>query len=216
MGASGPPVGAEIDDPDTGSRHLPATQPTRPPWVGLVKPFLMPSSSQFRTDGPLALDSPAYAAEFNEVKALGSADPPPPGRRTRRTSLVGGRARPTGVERCRPRPHRTERLRRRRQRPSLRDAEPERGGRGDQLLERQVPLGLLEAGERDPLAADDGNPATEPDPDWTALINAPYPDHPSGHLCLDGAHTQRAEDVLRRRDRGGLPDHERVDLPSSE
>ena len=37
---------------------------------------------------------------------------------------------------------------------------------------------------------DDGNAATEPDTAWTPLINAPYPDHPSGHLCLDGAHTQ--------------------------
>jgi hypothetical protein len=34
----------------------------------------------------------------------------------------------------------------------------------------------------------DGNPATEPDPSWTPLIAAPYPDHPSGHLALDGAH----------------------------
>ena len=41
------------------------------PWVGGVKPFLMRSSSQFRSAGPLALNSPAYAAEFNEIKALG-------------------------------------------------------------------------------------------------------------------------------------------------
>ena len=34
----------------------------------------------------------------------------------------------------------------------------------------------------------DGNPATEPDPTWTPLLTAPYPEHPSGHLCLDGAH----------------------------
>jgi hypothetical protein len=41
-----------------------------------------------------------------------------------------------------------------------------------------------------PRAAEDGNAATEPDPTWTALITAPYPEHPSGHLCLDGAHTR--------------------------
>ena len=39
-----------------------------------------------------------------------------------------------------------------------------------------------------PRAAEDGNPATEPDAAWTPLITAPYPEHPSGHLCLDGAH----------------------------
>jgi len=38
-----------------------------------------------------------------------------------------------------------------------------------------------------PRAAEDGNPATTPDPAWTALITAPYPEHPSGHLCLDAA-----------------------------
>ena len=42
------------------------------PWVGGVEPFLMHTSSQFRSAGPLALTSSAYTAEFNEVKALGA------------------------------------------------------------------------------------------------------------------------------------------------
>jgi hypothetical protein len=37
------------------------------------------------------------------------------------------------------------------------------------------------------LADTDGNPATIADPSWSALLTAPYPDHPSGHLCLDSA-----------------------------
>src|SRR5262245_57182002 len=49
------------------------------PWVGGVKPFLMQSSSQFRSAGPPALDSPAYAADVNEVKALGGNGLPLPG-----------------------------------------------------------------------------------------------------------------------------------------
>ena len=56
-------------DPVAPNRHTTVLDPT--PWVGGVKPFLIQSSSQFRCAGPLALDSPAYAAEFNEVKALG-------------------------------------------------------------------------------------------------------------------------------------------------
>jgi len=40
------------------------------------------------------------------------------------------------------------------------------------------------------VADKDGNPATEPDPSWTPLIVAPYPENPSGHLSLDGAHLQ--------------------------
>jgi hypothetical protein len=39
-------------------------------------------------------------------------------------------------------------------------------------------------------ADEDDNPATHPDPTWAPLISAPYPEHPSGHLCLDSAHTR--------------------------
>ena len=37
-------------------------------------------------------------------------------------------------------------------------------------------------------AANDGNPTTDPDPDWTPLIaTPPFPDHPSAHGCMSGA-----------------------------
>ena len=42
-------------------------------WLKDVKPFLIESSSQFRSKGPLALKSHEYAREFDEVKSLGSA-----------------------------------------------------------------------------------------------------------------------------------------------
>ena len=38
-----------------------------------IKPFAMNSASQFRAEGPPALDSSAYTADFNEVKAMGGA-----------------------------------------------------------------------------------------------------------------------------------------------
>jgi len=44
-------------------------------WVANVKPFTLTSTSQFRTEGPYDLTSPEWAAEFNEVKMLGSNDP---------------------------------------------------------------------------------------------------------------------------------------------
>ena len=50
----------------------PILDPT--PWVGVVKPFVMQRSSQFRSPGPNDLDSAAWAAEFNEVKAIGSVN----------------------------------------------------------------------------------------------------------------------------------------------
>jgi len=56
-------------NPATGQLILDPT-----PWVGGVKPFLMQTSSQFRTPGPNTLSSAAWAQDFNEVKALGRAD----------------------------------------------------------------------------------------------------------------------------------------------
>jgi hypothetical protein len=56
-------------------------QPTPPDFtpaanahVPLVTPFALESSAQFRPGPPPALTSPAYAAAFNEEKALGSRD----------------------------------------------------------------------------------------------------------------------------------------------
>jgi membrane-associated phospholipid phosphatase len=43
-----------------------------PQWA-FVAPFAMPSSAYFRSPGPPALDSPTYAADYNEVKLLGAA-----------------------------------------------------------------------------------------------------------------------------------------------
>src|SRR5213594_3403954 len=42
------------------------------PWVGNVRPFLVPSAEMLRTDGPNALTSVEYAEDINEVKELGS------------------------------------------------------------------------------------------------------------------------------------------------
>jgi hypothetical protein len=51
---------------------LPACDPSS--WVSNAKPFILNSPSQFRTAGPYALNSPEYAADYNEVKSLGKDD----------------------------------------------------------------------------------------------------------------------------------------------
>jgi hypothetical protein len=115
------------------------------PWVGGVRPFLIKSSSQFRTDGPNELSSAAWAKDFNEVKALGSLNSTV--RTPEQTHIAlfwQSNVPPTWNE---------------------------------------VARNLVE----DPNYA---NPATEPDGSWTALLTAPYPEHPSGHLCLDGANAR--------------------------
>jgi hypothetical protein len=42
------------------------------PWVGNVRPFLVPNAAMLRTDGPNPLTSEAYAEDFNEIKEVGS------------------------------------------------------------------------------------------------------------------------------------------------
>ncbi len=41
------------------------------PWVGQVQPFVVPTADRFMPPPPPALDSPEWAAEYNEVKSLG-------------------------------------------------------------------------------------------------------------------------------------------------
>jgi hypothetical protein len=175
-------------NPATGQ---PILDPT--PWVGGVTPFLMQSSSQFRTAGPLALGSAAYAAEFNEVKAFGGNGTTTPSARTPTQTYIAKWWQSTPVASWNA---------------VARDLIARNGldiADSARLLAMQN-LSAADAGincwndkyyfdfwrpwNAIPRAAEDGNPATEPDPTWTALLTAPYPDHPSGHICNDGAHTR--------------------------
>jgi hypothetical protein len=168
----------------------PVLDPTA--WVGGVKPFLIESSSQFRTDGPQALSSAAWAEEFNEVKALGSVDSTT--RTAEQTQIAlfwqsaGGPALLWSAV----------------ARNLVADAT-----HGVDIADSARLLAMMNLAGADaaincwndkyyfdfwrpwnaiPRAAEDGNAATEPEPGWTPLLAAPYPEHPSGHLCLDGAH----------------------------
>jgi len=170
-------------NPATGQ---PILDPT--PWVGGVKPFLMQSSSQFRTAGPLALGSAAYAAEFNEVKALGSINSAV---RTATQTYIARWWQSTPVASWNA---------------VARDliGQEEVNIADSARLLAMANLSAADAGincwndkyywdfwrpwNAIPRAAEDGNPATTAEAGWTALITAPYPEHPSGHLCNDGAH----------------------------
>jgi hypothetical protein len=163
------------------------------PWVGGVKPFLMQTSSQFRSSGPNALTSAAYTADFLEVKALGGDGVVTPSTRTATQThnaifwqsaggpalLWSGVARNLAVD------------------------------SGLDLADSARLLAMMNLSGADAAincwndkyhfdlwrpfqairrAAADGNPLTSFDPTWTPLITAPYPEHTSGHMCLDGAH----------------------------
>jgi hypothetical protein len=167
-------------------------------WVSNEKPFLIKDPSRYRSKGPNALTSKAYARDFNEVKSLGAVNS---STRTadQTAAAVFWQAAPAVVWN-----------------PLLRDlANRYHLDTADQArLYAAVNLAAADAAIAcwndkyywsfwRPRAAireadTDGNPATAVDPTWEALftpatattpaLNTPaFPDHPSGHGCLSGA-----------------------------
>jgi hypothetical protein len=170
------PTGAQILDPT--------------PWVGAVDPFVVESSSQFRTAGPVSLTSGTWTTEFNEVKSLGAVDSTT---RTPTQTYIAKWWQSTPVR-------------------SWNEVARDLADRSDfdavdtaRLLAMTNLSGADAAitcwndkyhwdfwrpGNAIARAAEDGNPATATQAGWAPLISAPYPEHPSGHLCLDGAHAR--------------------------
>jgi hypothetical protein len=160
------------------------------PWAGGVDPFLMTSSSQFRTDGPQSLTSKAWAKDYNEVKAIGRVDSTT--RTPEQTHIaIFWQSTPVATWNSVAR--------------DLAGSADHGVGVADSArLFAMLNLTAADAAincwndkyfwdfwrpwNAIPRGDEDGNPDTEADPSWTALIAAPYPEHPSGHLCLDGAY----------------------------
>jgi hypothetical protein len=170
------------------------------PWVGNVRPFMVPSAEMLRTDGPNPLTSVEYAEDFNEVKELGSLTS------TRRTadqtdaaifwqgqalSLWNQIFRTLAVSQ------------------NLDIVENARFFAMENLAAADASIGCWNDKYYywfwRPITAireadTDGNPATEADPTWlplfdpaTPVCNPPllvtpaFPDHPSGHSCVSSA-----------------------------
>jgi len=154
-----------------------------------VKPFSMTSPEQFRVVPPPALGSEAYARDFDEVKRSGSkaADAQRTPEQTQYAAYwyefsdIGWNRIARVVARSKP----------------------------QDLWQRARTFGLLNAAMADAyiagwdskmhhnfwrpvtairLAADDGNPRTEADANWTPLLTTPpVQDHPSTHSALGAA-----------------------------
>jgi len=164
-----------------------ANDPT--PWVGGVKPFLLQSSSQFRSAGPPALNSAAWAADFNEVKALGRATG---STRTDTQTYIARWWQSTPVASW------NDVARQLISRNHLNAADAARVLAMQNMAGADAAINTWNDKYHYDFwrpwnaivrASEDGNDATVADPAWTALITAPYPDHTSGHLGLDSSHT---------------------------
>jgi hypothetical protein len=162
------------------------------PWMADVKPFLAEDVASYRTEGPYALDSAKYAAEFNEVKTLGALEGST--RTPEQDALVAFWVTPLGQWSAVERTLATE--------------------QGLDIVEAARLFGISGLAMGDALIAtwnekyhwmfwrpvtaiheaeSDGNDATEADPDWVPYIDGleattpPYPDHPSGWNTFTGA-----------------------------
>ena len=175
----------------------PAQTPDAFAWVGNVTPFMLNSPSQLRTDGPPPLSSPEYAAEYNEVKAKGSATG---STRTPAQAVIAGFYQPNPIEMF------NRNFRTIGELEGLSTADEARlfgmvnlAG-ADALISCWNdktfwhfwrPLTAIQNGD------DDTNPATDGDDDWIPLINNPnYPDHPSGYNCGTSAMMHTAADFF--------------------
>ena len=167
-------------------------------WVGNLKPFTIQSPSQFRSKGPHALTSAAYAKDFDEVKSLGAR------LSTTRTAdqtmaAIFWQFAPTVLY---------NRLAR--DLSAARQLDNAREARLLAMINLAAADGAISCWNdkyqwyfwrpRAAIqeAATDGNAATVPDPAWEPLFHAltpttpplatpPFPDHPSGHGCVSGA-----------------------------
>lgn len=164
-------------------------------WVARVTPFTLESTSQFRSKGPHALTSGAYAKEYNEVKELGAATGS--SRTSEQNALAGFYTNNVSPVELFNRTMRTI-----------------AGNEGLGLAGQARLFAMLNMAGADalincwddkerwsfwrPVTAirlgdNDGNPKTTGDPSWTPLsANPPYPDHPSGYNCATGAYMHTA------------------------
>ena len=174
-------------------------------WVASTPPFLLRSPSQFRTDGPNPLTSAAYARDVNEVEELGALDSATrtPEQthaavfwQTNAPATWNGVLRRVADDQSRPLDVADT---------ALLFAMVDLSG-ADAIINCWNdkyywsfwrPITAIREADTD------GNPATVADRDWRplfdpsldplvggvgpALVTPPFPDHPSGHLCLSTA-----------------------------
>jgi membrane-associated phospholipid phosphatase len=184
------PVGGT---PGTWVPTPPGFAPYLLPQWGMVAPFGMVSSDQFRPAGPPRLDSATWAADYLEVKALGAATG---SSRTREQSEIAqfwadgaGTETPPGHWN-----HIAQEV------AAMTGLPLEESARLFALLNIAMadaaicawdakytynfwrPVTAIRAGDTD------GNPATAPDPTWASfIVTPPFPDYVSGHSAFSAA-----------------------------
>lgn len=187
-GRFGPSAAVAGSDPGEWRPTAPAFATDPAGWVGNVEPFVLPRADLFRSDGPNALTSAAYAVDYAEVKSVGALNS------TTRTADQTDAAifwQDHGAALWN-RIFRTLTV--------SRNLDVAAAARLFAMANVAGADGAISCWNDKyywsfwrPItaireAATDGNPATDPDLGWTPLFaTPPFPDHPSGHGCVSGA-----------------------------
>ena len=176
----------------------PALAPGLTPQLATATPWVIPSPSRFRTQGPAAITTDQYTADFNEVKRMGSLT------NSARTAEQTMYARfwqaghpPDNFDQVIT---------------SLAEQHQFSMTQTAWLLAlvniamADAAIGCYDAKYQYSfwrpvtaiqLADSDGNEATTPDAGWTPLIvTPPHPDYPSGHSCATAAATRILSQVF--------------------
>jgi hypothetical protein len=167
----------------------PAFAPGLGPQFATMTPWVINSPSQFRPSGPPPLNSDQYTRDFNEVKTMGNISSTTRSADQTLSAFFWNSTSATYLWDSAA----VSLLARRR--ASLSESS---------LLLAKLNIAMADAAigcseskynfvfwrpaTAIPLAADDGNPATAPDPSWTPLlVTPPHPEYASGHSCVSGA-----------------------------
>ena len=165
------------------------------PWLGFVDPLVLRRS--VRVDGPDPITSAAYAADFNEVKRIGSLVATDRSAHDTETArffnfnaiLQLHEALIRHLEESPLSLPRTARL------FAAIDA-----ATADALIQGwrlKYDYGYWRPFQAIPAADTDGNPATAADTNWAPLLTAPpYPDYVSGHALITGAFAGSVREFL--------------------
>jgi hypothetical protein len=169
-------------------------------WIAIVTPFTLKGPSQFRTEGPPALNTPEYAADFNEVKTLGVASG---STRTPEQTLLAQ------YFSSNPFPYVNRAIR---EIAAAKGLSPEDQARFFATTSMSAADSFISCWDDKhfydfwrPItaiadAANDGNPDTSPPPPgvtWTPFFaNPPYPEHPSGFNCFTGSMTRSVREFF--------------------
>ena len=175
----------------------PSLQIAQTPWMAVMQPFMLASTSQFRAPPPPALTSAQYANELNETQAYGSATSAV---RTPAQTAIAYFWNANAINQLNQ---------------TLQNAATQHN------MDLLDTVRLLAAGNMVPTDAGmacfdskytyqfwrpitairnagiDGNPATTADPAWTPLLTTPnHPEYPSQHGCVTSAVAQVLANAL--------------------